>query len=363
MNELLYISASIYPSVSANSNQVIQQINGLKSVYSRVAFMFKHKGAEDHRDILFNRYLLNQNVELLGVRYENKLFILGYLMQLILSVNKFECVFTRNPLSLAIIALFSLGRGSRKVIYEAHSTLSFWNKLFIKIILYRGITLRILTISEELKEYYITESACENVDFYHDGAELKPRRTEVPGKTNIGYVGSFNRGRGLDIIVGLANSYKDINFHLFGGSAEDLGKYTEQPIPQNVKCYGFISRDKLDDAFDKFDIAIAPYEDSVIVPDGRDTSAYMSPLKIFEYMSYQKLLLVSNHKVLKSFLNDDNAYIVQKNDLGSWQKVIDSILNENEDILLNKVKRSYDLIKKKYNWQSRAEFIFDAYQK
>lgn len=362
MSELLYISASIYPSKAANSNQVVQQINGLRNFYSRIAFMFKYKGTEDHREILFNRYLLDKSVELLGVKYENKLYILGYLIQLILAVNKFECVFTRNPLSLAIIALFSFGRGSQKVIYEAHSTASIWNKLFIKIIKLRRIKFRILTISEELKEYYLNETSCKDVDFYHDGAELKPKKEAVPSRSNIGYVGSFNKGRGLDIIVGLANKYDEISFHLFGGTAEDLEKYTVQSIPKNIRCYGFISRDKLDQAFDSFDIAIAPYEDSVLVPDGRDTSAYMSPLKIFEYMSYQKLLLVSNHKVLKSFLNDDNAYIVKKNDLKSWQKVIDDILSEDDNILLGKVRRSYDLIEKKYNWKSRAEFIYNAYQ-
>jgi glycosyltransferase involved in cell wall biosynthesis len=362
MNELLYISASIYPSKSANSNQVVQQVNGLKSFYSRVALMFKYKGTEDHKAILFNRYLLDKSVELLGVRYENKLYILGYLIQLILAVNKFESVFTRNPLSLAIIALFSFGRGSRKVIYEAHSTVSFWNKFFIKIIMLRGIKFRILTISEELKGYYVSETSCKNVDFYHDGAELKPKKESVPGKSNIGYVGSFNKGRGLDIIVGLAKKYADIGFHLFGGTVEDLEKNTVQSIPENITCYGFIGRDKLDEAFNTFDIAIAPYEDKVFVPDGRDTSAYMSPLKIFEYMSYQKLLLVSNHKVLKSFLNDDNAYIVKQNDLSSWQKVIDDILSEDDDVLLSKVRRSYDLIEKKYNWKSRAEFIYNAYQ-
>lgn len=362
MSKLLYISASIYPSKSANSNQVVQQVNALKNFYSRVAFMFKYKGIEDHKAILFNRYLLDKNVELLGVRYENKLYILGYLIQLIFAVNKFESVFTRNPLSLAVIALFGFGRGSRKVIYEAHSTVSLWDKIFIKIIMLRGIKFRILTISEELKDYYINQTSCKNVDFYHDCAELKPKKIFSPGKSNIGYVGSFNNGRGLDIIVGLAKMYADIGFHLFGGTVEDLEKYTVQSIPRNITCYGFISRDKLDEAFNTFDIAIAPYEDKVFVPDGRDTSAYMSPLKIFEYMSYQKLLLVSNHKVLKSFLNNDNAYIVNENDLSSWQVIIDQMLNDNDDILVNKIRLSYDLIEKKYNWYSRAEFICNAYQ-
>lgn len=362
MSELLYISASIYPSKSANSNQVVQQVNALTNFYSRISFMYKYKGTEDHTAILFNRYLLDKRVELLGVKYDSKLYILGYLIQLILAVNKFEYVFTRNPLSLAIIALFSFGRGSRKVLYEAHSTVSFWNKLFVKIIMLRGIRFRILTISEELKDYYLKETDCKNVDFYHDGAEIKPKNEVVPSKNNIGYVGSFNKGRGLDIIVGLAHKYDGMNFHLFGGTVEDLEKHTAQLLPQNIKCYGFIGRDKLDEAFEAFDIAIAPYEDKVLVPDGRDTSAYMSPLKIFEYMSYQKLLLVSNHKVLKSFLNDENAYIVKKNDLRSWQKVLDDIINEDDDILLDKVRRSYDLILKKYNWKCRAKFIYNAYQ-
>jgi len=363
MNELLYISASIYPSKSANSNQVVQQVNGLKNFYSRIAFMFKYTGLEDHKAILFKRYLLDENIELLGVKYENKLYIFGYLIQLILAVNKFENVFTRNPLSLAIIALGSFGRGGRNVTYEAHSTISLWNKLFIKIIMARGVSFRILTISEELRDYYLSETSCKNVDFYHDGAELKPRKETVLSKNNIGYVGSFNKGRGLDIIVGLAKKYDQISFHLFGGSAEDLEKHTVQSIPQNIKCYGFVGRDELDAAFDTFDIAIAPYEDKVLVPDGRDTSAYMSPLKIFEYMSYQKLLLVSNHKVLKSFLNDNNAYIVKKNDLKSWHKVIDDMLIEDDDVLLSKVMLSYDLIENKYNWKTRAEFICNAYQK
>lgn len=361
MNELLYISASIYPSKSANSNQVVQQVNGLKNFYSRIAFMFKYKGAEDHKEILFNRYLLDKSVELLGVKYENKLYTLGYLIQLILAVNKFENVFTRNPLSLAIIALCSFGRGSQKVIYEAHSTASFWNKLFIKIIKLRGIKFRILTISEELRGYYVSETSCKNVDFYHDGAELKPKKETIPGKSNIGYVGSFNKGRGLDIIVGLAKKYDGISFHLFGGSVEELEKYTVQSIPQNIKCYGFISRDMLDDAYAKFDVAVAPYEDHVYVPDGRDTSQYMSPLKIFEYMSYQKLLIVSNHSVFKSFLNHENSYMVEDNDLDGWIRTFDHVLNDPDELLVSKISRSYDLILREFNWDARAEYIRSSY--
>ena len=48
-------------------------------------------------------------------------------------------------------------------------------------------------------------------------------------------------------------------------------------------------------------ILLAPYQKDTIVPGGAITSDWMSPLKIFEYMSSKRPLISSNLEVLKRF--------------------------------------------------------------
>ena len=51
---------------------------------------------------------------------------------------------------------------------------------------------------------------------------------------------------------------------------------------------------------------MAPYADDVRVSgDKLDTSKFMSPLKIFEYMSNKKIIVSSNNQVLREILKNN----------------------------------------------------------
>ena len=58
----------------------------------------------------------------------------------------------------------------------------------------------------------------------------------------------------------------------------------------------------------KYDVLLMPYENSVMVNSNNlDTSKYMSPLKMFEYLASGKIIISSNHKVLKEILVEINT--------------------------------------------------------
>ena len=96
-----------------------------------------------------------------------------------------------------------------------------------------------------------------------------------------------------------------------------------------------------------------PYENSVMVNSNNlDTSKYMSPLKMFEYLASGKIIISSNHKVLKEILvNKYNSFIVKNNSAPEWIKLLKKFLKQKiliKSIIMQKTAE-------KYTWFKRAE--------
>ena len=77
------------------------------------------------------------------------------------------------------------------------------------------------------------------------------------------------------------------------------------------------------------DILLMPYSNKVTVSGNvSDTTNYMSPLKLFDYMSTGRLILSSKLDVLKEVVNDNQCIFIENylNPL-SWQLEINKIKN------------------------------------
>ena len=58
----------------------------------------------------------------------------------------------------------------------------------------------------------------------------------------------------------------------------------------------------------------------------------MSPLKIFEYMASNKVILASNHHVLKEVLVDKkNAFLIDYTNTDKWISTINYIINNTDN--------------------------------
>jgi len=99
-----------------------------------------------------------------------------------------------------------------------------------------------------------------------------------------------------------------------------------------------------------------PYQKSVSIGiKGVDTSKWMSPMKLFEYLSVGVPIISSNISVLKEVLVDrENCVLVEPDDLSAWSAALENIISNSE--LEEKLGlNAYNLYKDKYTWKHRAK--------
>ena len=101
---------------------------------------------------------------------------------------------------------------------------------------------------------------------------------------------------------------------------------------------------------------MAPYQKEVAVSGGKgNTSDFMSPLKIFEYMSSKKAIICSDLPVLREILNEDNSVLVKCDDILDWRKAIEVL--QDDSLRLQIANRACEDFMKKYTWKIRAKNV------
>jgi glycosyltransferase involved in cell wall biosynthesis len=106
---------------------------------------------------------------------------------------------------------------------------------------------------------------------------------------------------------------------------------------------------------------LAPYQANVKDAGGIDTSQWMSPLKIFEYMAYSKAIICSDLNALREILTDRvNALLVPPNCLEAWEQAVKELEG---DIKLRKDlgKRAKDNFLRNYTWDRRAAKVLSNF--
>ncbi len=224
----------------------------------------------------------------------------------------------------------------------------------------------VVVISDKLAEIYegIFPGIKSKIIIAHDGADdpgeaaiAMIQKLAQPLK-NVGYAGHIYQGRGVEIIFAMAKSHPDIAFHIVGGRADLIENYKKQGVPDNVIFHGHQPPSKLPEYFKNFDAVLAPYQKKVSVHgNAGDTSAFMSPLKIFEYMSWGLPILCSDMPVLREVLRDsENALMIEPDRADLWAAALERL--KNDPALRTRIaqKARADFMAH-YSWSARAENI------
>jgi len=231
----------------------------------------------------------------------------------------------------------------------------------------------IIVISNSLKEIYkklYSWMDSKKILVAHDGADVLKEREVFrentgpavlggKGKIKIGYVGSLYQGRGIELIIQLARRLPDMDFHIMGGSDLEISKYKKYTANGNIFFYKFVPHAKIGNYLREFDILLAPYQKKVgIAKRGKDTVKWMSPLKIFEYMSYGKAIVCSDLPVLKEILeNKKTALLCHPENVEEWVNAINQLHSPDLRNLLGK-NAKYEL-ENKYAWDIRAKNVLE----
>jgi glycosyltransferase involved in cell wall biosynthesis len=222
-----------------------------------------------------------------------------------------------------------------------------------------------IVISQALKDIYLEKGYLNNnmIHVAHDGADVIENFNDniklYGGKDNlkVGYVGHLYKGRGIETIIECAKQLNDITFHLVGGLKEDIEywkNYSKNLDLDNVYFYGFVSPKETIKYRNSFDILLAPYEKKVSIFGAQegDTSKFMSPLKIFEYMSHKKPIIVSDLPVIREVLNEKNSILVECENIELWVNSIKKLKDfKNRELIANQALIDFY----NYSWKNRAK--------
>ena len=379
---ILYISQSIIPSKSANSVHVMKICSAFAKLKNRVDLFAQYsKDMDDMGDIkdVHKFYSVEKNFNILKIKnLKNRLlneikttfFIFYYIIK-----KKYELIFSRSIHVSWFLSLLGI-----KTILEIHSPPSKKTNFFFKSLLRNNKINHLITINSALLKY-IKENyqIHQNLKIFviPDASDSfnksKPILNDFKIKKNsIGYLGHLYEGRGINLIFKLAKYFPSNNFYIVGGTNVHLNFWKNKAKLNNIFFLGFQNQENCNYLRNKFDYLIAPYENKVFVhgsPTRKnklgstlETSRWMSPLKIFEYMSVKKPIISSDLNSIREILvNNHNAILCNPNKFSEWKLAIKKL--NTDKIFRDKIaKNALNTFQKNFTWDIRVRNIINNFK-
>jgi glycosyltransferase involved in cell wall biosynthesis len=212
-----------------------------------------------------------------------------------------------------------------------------------------------------------TQIAPDGVDLERYEKLPKPTRArktlskKIPGLINrftVGYTGNLYAGRGIELIVTMASHLPDINFLIVGGEPDSVSSLMESlklKQIENVLVTGFIPNREIPLYQACCEALLMPYQDRVQASSGGDIAAYLSPMKVFEYLACGRVIISSDLAVLREVLDNTNAILLPPDDINAWVETLKMV--QVDKATRDKLSTSAHETARQYSWESRAQAI------
>ena len=362
--KILYVSSSTIPSRSANSVHVMKMCQALASFGHEVRLLCLKRPEHEEKGIdnVFEHYGVKPTFEVVPKPFPElpaRQLIYACAARGEAASWKPDLVYGRYFPAMVLSGLSGFA-----VAWESHERI--WDRgkaaRFLASRLFHSRRFqKLVVISDALKSMYAESGLIEKerICVAHDAADPPPAALPEPPQDSFraGYIGGVYPGRGIEMLLECARRMPDIEFHFVGGRNSDLEELDAGSIGPNVICHGYVPPEKVPRLRAGFHVLLAPYQRKVAVWGGTgDTSAFMSPLKIFEYMASGRPMICSDMPVLREVLSEKNSILAEPEDAGAW---IDGIgqLRENADLgarIAEQAKRDFE---EHYTWEIRANRI------
>jgi glycosyltransferase involved in cell wall biosynthesis len=236
---------------------------------------------------------------------------------------------------------------------------------------------RLVIITQALAQALAERYAIPAPPFLHvapDGVDLE-RYRDLPdpasaraalnlpemGGFTAGYSGSLYAGRGLELIIELAQRLPEVHFLLAGGSPVEVGRLRETARQRgigNLTLTGFIPNHTLPHYQAACDILLMPYQRKVAASSGGDIAPFLSPMKLFEYLACGRPILSGDLPVLREVLNEQNAVLLPPDDLDAWTAAVRSLQADHQkrEALGHRARRDAQ----RHSWTARAQAVLDG---
>jgi glycosyltransferase involved in cell wall biosynthesis len=363
--KVLYISGSIVPSKNANSVHVMKMCHAIANQGNEVTLIVS-KGSDEEP---FSYYNVGNNFQLIQTKVLKRINKISFIPRLCTGLkmaNSFDFIYTRWLLIAAILLML----GKKNVIFEHHGMSSSYilSKLE-KIVAKSKNVMRHIFITYGLRDDFLIKY--EDLErgkilVLPDGADVcdsVQEKSTIHKVLNCGYIGSFKPGKGLEVILNLSQKMPTVEFHIVGGTEDEINKYKKMVMTKNITWYGYLGQKKAMQILDnEIDIALLPNQEKVLISGSsqKDIGKWTSPMKLFEYMSRGKAIIASDLPVLKEILEDKrNSLLVISDNIEDWTNAIK--LLQNDLNLYQKISQNAKCdLDEKYSWEIRAKKALDG---
>jgi len=372
--KIVYWSFSILPSQTANSVNVMKMANAFANLGHEVILIAIEGDRSIESSKLFENYGVKNHFKIIRTTYPRiKLgwIVWGLHMLRIVRKTKPDLIFARDSFGAFLSALMGFN-----VFFEVHGAPHGRDKILFKFLFSLERIKKIVVISKSLRDYLCERFSIINnkiiiapdaVDdsWITDGKNMKVYKKEFGFREDdflIGYTGSLYKGRGIELIIEIAKLCPLDKFILIGGPRKErelfLGE-TKNLGLNNIRFKNYVPHSILPKYLFCCDILLMPYQRKFkTANDGPDTSKFMSPLKMFEYMATGKPIIASNHDVIKEILsNEKNSLLVEPDNISQWCNAIKKLKSDSK-LAYNLGKKAKDDVRK-FTWSERSKMILN----
>ena len=355
--EIIYISELNLPNISAQSLQTLKMCSAFaQKKKTKLLVFYSNKNFDFYR----KNFILKNSFKINGIFKNpkkhtllNRLCFFFKIFNL-LRLKKNTLFVTRSVLVSSLFALFGI-----KNILEIHLENYGFTKFFfnLKMFFIGSKNQKYILISKKLNEVFKFDK--KDFTVLDDASDFENFDTNKKNKIKINscvYTGSFFKGKGVEMIFEISKKMQDVKFFLYG-NYKSLSVAQKNDLPKNIFLCGHISYSKIPDILSKHKICLMPYSKKAFIDSGKiSNEKYISPLKLFDYLSSGKVLVASNLPVYNHILkNKKNCFLVKSNKVEDWITTINYIFkNYNR---LDHIRKSAKQTAKFYNWNKRAQNV------
>ena len=206
--------------------------------------------------------------------------------------------------------------------------------------------------------FVVMNSPDENL-FTEEKRATSKEDLDVYGKFVVLYEGSIMKRRGLQILVDAINEIKteipNICCLIVGDGdylATIQNKVDELKLEDHVRLLGRRPVEEMPEYIAVSDVCVIPFTDAPINNIG-------TPNKLFEYMIYEKPIIVPKLKAMSELLSEDECLFFEPGNSQDLAKCIHKVYSEPNEI--NKIIVSYKKVYKECEWNVMKQRLFDCY--
>jgi glycosyltransferase involved in cell wall biosynthesis len=351
---LVYTTSARIPSRAANAVQSLKMCDAFAGLGHDVVM---HCRAGDPLDVVNDFSLRHrfhfepiQPVDIRGLRTA---VFEAQMMRLATRRPLPDLYFSRDVYSVCALAPFGV-----PIVLELHRTMEGHSveELALRWLMPQPALRAVVVVSEGMARWYAEHFPGLRL-VVEPGAAEEPvagvaRPLGRPGALKLGYFGHLYEGRGVELLAALATRLPDVDVHVFGGTEADLTRCRLKFQSPNLHFHGFVAHAEISSYTASLDVLLAPYQRRVVVEGGAETSAVMSPLKIFEYMALGRPMICSDLPVLREVLNDDIAALVSPDDIDAWIAAVDRFRDRGLRARIGGA--AHDRFVARHTWSGRA---------